>query len=307
MRPRLARIRDRLVALFLGIELRKTTSELQHAVHALVERQAEVDKDLVYVRRRLEAQLEHTRNQRDNIPRLRRGLHDLRATPEYEAAFAETEPLVTVRIGSYQKTEELIEVAIASILRQSYERYEIVVVNDGPNDLTRGAIEKLGNPRIQFWETAHRGNYPADPHSRWMVAGVPNANKAAGLAKGTWIAPLDDDDEFTPDHLEKLVDLALREQVELAYGALAQRNLVNGDEVRIWSDPPSISNFSFQGSIYLRLLHRIFRYDKQSWIGEEPADWNLIRRMKKAGVTHAAIPDIVAVMRHIPYTHKTIS
>ena len=321
MREKFKRLRDRISALLLGVDLKSATSELHRSMQAVIDRQqalidgqqafidrqAEVDKDLVYVRRRLEAQLAHTRHQRDNIPKLYRKLELVRATEAYEAAYAEREPLVSVRIGSYQKTEELIEVAIASVLRQSYDRFEIVVVNDGLNETTRNAIEKLGDPRIRFFETSRRGSYPEDAHSRWMVAGVPNANKAASLSRGTWLAPLDDDDEFTPDHIEKLVGVALRERVELAYGALTQKNLVNNDEVHIWSDPPEVSNFSFQGSIYLRLLHKVFRYDKQSWIGEEPADWNLIRRMTSAGVTHAAISDVVAIMRHIPYTHKTIS
>ncbi len=307
MKRRLRRLRDRVSALFIGVDLRHATSDLQDSLQVLADRQTETDKNLEFVRHRLEAQREHTRNQRDNISEIRERLEHLRSTAAYEAAFVEREPLVSVRIGSYQKTEELIDVAIASVLRQSYERFEIVVVNDGPNEMTRKAIDKLGDSRIRFFETPRRGSYPQDAHSRWMVAGVPNTNEAASLSLGTWLAPLDDDDEFTADHIEKLVNLALSEGVELAYGALNQKNLVNDDEILIWSDPPAISNFSFQGSIYLRLLHEVFCYDNQSWIVDEPADWNLIRRMKLAGVTHSAISDVVATLRHIPYTHKTIS
>jgi hypothetical protein len=131
-------------------------------------------------------------------------------------------------------------------------------------------------------------------------------NHGTDLATGTWVAPLDEDDSFTPDHLEKLLALARSERVELAYGALTQKNLVNGTELRIWSSPPRVSEFSFQGAIYLRLLASIFRYDEASWVVEEPGDWNLIRRMSAAGVTMAATPDVVATMNHTPYTHKVI-
>lgn len=307
MKARLKRLRDRASTLVLGVDLKHASSEIQQSLDAMAGRQLEVERELDFVRRRLEAQREHTKNQRDNLPELRNSLERLRATDAYKAAFEESEPLVSVRIGSYQKTEELIEVAIASVLCQSYERFEIVVVNDGPNEKTREAIGKLGDSRIRFFETARRGNYPEDAHSRWMVAGVPNANEAAKLSVGTWLAPLDDDDTFSPDHIEKLVTVALRQRVELAYGALIQKNLVTDEDVHIWSDPPAINNFSFQGSIYLRLLSEVFQYDDQSWIVDEPTDWNLVRRMKAAGVTHAVTGDVVATMRHIPYTHKIIS
>ena len=198
-----------------------------------------------------------------------------------------------------------MDIAIASVLSQTYPHFELVVVNDGPNAQTRQAVTGLGDPRVRYEEFPGRKPYPADSHFRWMVAGSPGMNRGAELARGTWIAPLDEDDSFTPDHLEKLVDLAIKEQVELAYGALIQRNLINKTESRIWSFPPSMSAFSFQGAIYLRQLHPLFRYDEASWVVGEPGDWNLVRRMTAAGVRMAAVDDIVGVMNQVPYTHKS--
>ncbi|WGD38073.1 glycosyltransferase family 2 protein [Lysinibacter sp. HNR] len=250
--------------------------------------------------------LDNIRSVRDDTDANREKLAAMRLSPEYESVFEDREPLITVRIASYTKTEELIDVAIASVQRQTYENLEIVIVNDGPNEKTAQAIKKLGNKRIRYFELEQRSAYPENPHNRWMVAGSPGMNRAVELAQGDWIAPLDDDDAFTPDHLEKLLELAHTERAELAYGALIQKNVINGEENRIWSFPPSISQFSFQGAMYLKLMD-FFRYDEQSWIVQEPGDWNLIRRMSLAGVKMAAIKDIVAVMYATPYTHKESS
>jgi hypothetical protein len=255
------------------------------------------------LRSHVKAMSAHVREQRDDVPRLKAQLDGVRASPGYAAVLADREPLVTVRMAAWRKTEELMDVAIASVLKQTYERFEIVVVNDGPNETTRDAIAKLGDARIRYVEFPEQKTYPSDPHKKWMVAGSPGMNRGAELARGSWIAPLDDDDEFSPDHIEKLVGLALNEQAELAYGALLQKHLTHGTEHLIWSYPPAISQFSFMGAIYMKHLD-FFRYDEQSWIVGEPGDWNLIRRMKAADVKMASTKDIVGTMYSVSYTHK---
>ncbi len=47
-----------------------------------------------------------------------------------------------------------------------------------------------------------------NPNDRWMVAGTKPANKGIELCSGDWIAPLDDDDEFSEDHLDVLLNHA---------------------------------------------------------------------------------------------------
>ena len=301
---RLGRWRDRAANAALGVELQGLMLGFQASLARIEAEQLRFMDDIAFVRRRLTAEVAKARVERDGIAALAAGLAALRATAEYEAALDEPEPLVSVRIATYRRTAELMDIALASVFAQSYERFEVVIVNDGPNEATRRAVEGLRDPRVRYEEFPQRTSYPEDPHARWMVAGSPGMNRSAELATGTWLAPLDEDDAFTPDHIEKLLTLAQRERVELAYGALTQRNTVNNTEARIFSDPPAISQFSFQGALYLRMLTSVFRYDEESWLIEEPGDWNLIRRMTAAGVTMAATEDVVAVMNQVPYTHK---
>lgn len=310
----LGRSRDAIVNAVLGIDLRANVAAFQQSLASdeLVQREAnefserfrDAEREIVHINHRLDAGVEVLKSIRDDIPTLRLHLELIRSSPDHVRAIEEADPLVTVRIASYQNTDALMDLCLPSVFAQTYQNLEVIVVNDGPNDRTRRALEALADPRVRYTEFASRNVYPEDSHARWMVAGSPGMNRGAELARGTWVAPLDDDDEFTPDHVEKLLSLARQRGVELAYGALVQRNIVNGDQNHIFSDPPAMSQFSFQGAIYLSRLTAAFRYDEQSWLVSEPGDWNLIRRMRAAGVTMAATPDVVAVMHHVPYTHK---
>jgi hypothetical protein len=297
-------MRDRVVSSMTGVELRALLLGIRDSLERIERANENAATDIAYMRRRLAAQTRLLRDQRDHVDELMQGLETVRETEEYERAYSEAEPLVTVRIASYQRTRELMEIALPSILAQTYSRLEVVIVNDGPNPATRDALGKLADRRVRYEEFPARHQYPGDPHARWMVAGSPGMNRAAELATGSWIAPLDEDDSFTPDHVQKLVALALDSRAELAYGALMQRNAVNSTEALIWSDPPSVSQFSFQAAIYNTALGSVFSYDTESWLVDEPGDWNLIRRMTAAGVTMASTTDVVAVVNHVPYTHK---
>jgi hypothetical protein len=297
-------VRTAIVNRALGVDLRGLLTGTQESLARIEKRLEARDEDFALVSRQLAAQIAVLKESRDNVAGLVAALTTVRASDGYQAAFDTDEPLVTVRIASYQKTEELIEIAVASVLAQTYQNFELIVVNDGPNERTRLALEAIRDPRIRYEQFAHRTTYPEDSHSRWMVAGSPGMNRGADLALGTWIAPLDEDDYFLPDHLEKLLQVVLANRAELGYSAVLQKNLVTQRESVIWSSPPAISQFSLQGALYLRLLHPHFRYDESSWVVGEPGDWNLIRRMSGAGVRMAGIPDVTAVMNQIPYTHK---
>lgn len=323
--PSAKAIRDILIARIAGYSPRDATRGLQESLNRaehyhqgqssmldeLAAKLSVVDNRLAELERAesataelVQLQLAHVRSQRDSTDALRERLALTRASESYEVALSDPEPLVTVRIPSHRKTEELIELAIASVRAQSYERYEIVVVNDGPNPRTSSAIQKLGDPRIRYFELPEQHPYPTDRHRRWMVAGSPGMNLGADVARGSWIAPLDDDDEFSTDHIETLLALAHRSGSELAYGAVLQKHLTNGTESVIFSDPPQINEFSFLGALYLADL-RFFRWDTESWIVSEPGDWNLMRKMKLAGVRMAATSHIVGTMYSISYTEKS--
>lgn len=297
------RVLDAIVDRAYGFPVRATVAGMGEGLTRLETAVATLAEHTHWLEIHAEAEREWRRLERDDIEALRTQLAAVRQARTYDAIWDDPEPLISVRMAAWRKTEELVDVAIASVLRQTYQRFEIVIVNDGPNPATRAALEKLGDPRIRYAEFPEQQRYPAHPQLRWMVAGAPGMNRAAELATGTWIAPLDDDDEFSDDHLEKLLEAARGARAELAYGAIAQKHLSRGEVYRIWSDPPAINQFSFMGAMYLAAIGFI-RYDERSWAAEEPADWNLMRRMQAAGVRMVGIPDVVGTMYSISYDAK---
>jgi glycosyltransferase involved in cell wall biosynthesis len=221
-------------------------------------------------------------------------LADVRASSDYERAWEDPEPLVSVRIATYNNAELLCERTLPSVQAQTYERWEVVVVGDAVTDDTDSRVRALGDTRIRFINLPFRGPYPADEHRRWLVAGTRPANTATREAKGSWIAPLDHDDEFSPDHLESLLAEARATHAELVYGRLRVRHADTGEElpnvVGAW--PPAHSQFGFQGAIYHAGL-RAFEHDEGAYLAGEPGDWNLARRMWDAGVRFAFLDRVV--------------
>lgn len=286
------------------LSMQKALSEqLQEFVDETRVRWREEDEIIRFLARRAKAEIESEKIARARLDETRAALQRLRSSSNYEEAWVEEDPLVSVRIASYRDTEALIDRAVASVLRQTHQNFEIIIVNDGPNEKSRNAIAKIGDPRIRYEEFASRSLYPDDPHLRWMVAGAPGGNYASSKARGSWIAPLDDDDEFSDDHIEKLLEVARKTRAEFAYGAIDQHRLVTGDRARIFSFPPAISQISMQAAIYHAGL-RFMGYDEESWRVDEPGDWNLIRRMCEAGVRMAATEDYVTSVYMLPYDAK---
>ena len=118
----------------------------------------------------------------------------LRGTPDYQRAFDEAAPLVSVVIPTDDRGDLLMERAIPSILTQTYPNFEIIVVGDCAPAATGERLATLADPRITYHNLTYRGPYPEEPRDLWHVAGIPPRNLGVRLARGLWIAPLDDDD-----------------------------------------------------------------------------------------------------------------
>lgn len=87
--------------------------------------------------------------------------------------------------------------AVDSILGQTFEDFELIVVDDGSTDDTRVRIETLADPRVRYVRQTH--------------AGVTSArNRGLTEARGHWVTFLDSDDEARPGWLTAFAE-ALRE------------------------------------------------------------------------------------------------
>ena len=270
-------------------EWRAHESEQMHAQRNAV---AELRAAISELKEIQTKQLRLSRAGYDDLGGLREKLIALRRSDSYAVAFENRHPLVSVPIATFNAAELLIDRAIASVRAQTYDRWEIVVVGDGCTDDTSARMERLGDPRIRYLNLPFRTVYPDDPHERWLVSGAAPWNRAVELSRGEWIAPLDDDDELLPNHMETLLELALKHRAEFAYGKLEQV-AEPGAEPYIFSFPPELGRISMQQALYLRGLS-FFECDVYAWAMDEPTDWNVIRRMREAGVHMAASEEPVA-------------
>jgi glycosyltransferase involved in cell wall biosynthesis len=104
-------------------------------------------------------------------------------------------PTISVVIPTYRRADLLVR-AIRSALAQTYREIEVIVVIDGPDSCTVEAIDAIGDKRLRYVELVDK------------VGGSEARNVGAREAKGTWIALLDDDDEWLPTKLEKQMEAA---------------------------------------------------------------------------------------------------
>lgn len=221
----------------------------------------------------------------------RRELRRLRLDPDYERAFGDERPLISVVIPTYDNYTLLRERSIPSVLTQTYQDFEIVVVGDAAPEDARRVVEAFNDPRITFFNLPYRGPYPDEPEAAWRVSGVPAYNEAVRRSRGLWIAPLDDDDSFRTNHLEWLLERAHRDRLELVYGRQAM-HYSDGNELVIGSFPPEHGQFGVQAAIYHAGVADIFEYELADAALGLPSDWALCLRMMEAGVRMGMIDQV---------------
>jgi len=99
-------------------------------------------------------------------------------------------PKVSVVIPTHNRSD-LLGRAILSVLTQTFQDFEIIVVSDGPNDRNKVIIEKFQDTRIHYFEHVFNKGAPAARNT-----GIKNS-------LGEFIAFLDDDDEWYENKLSK--------------------------------------------------------------------------------------------------------
>lgn len=124
--------------------------------------------------------------------------------PDRSASLFSAAPTVSVVIPTRGRPQ-LLARAIRSVLAQSLQSFEIIIVLDGEDPETETALGEFSDPRIHLLKLS-----PA-------AGGAAARNAGVNAACGKWIAFLDDDDEFLPTKLEKQLAAA---------GSCAQSTLV---------------------------------------------------------------------------------
>ncbi len=187
------------------------------------------------------------------------------------------DPLVTVVVATYNRAELLVERCLPSILNQTYENLEVVVVGDGCTDDTEEAIKGIRDPRLSFVNLDERQAYPSNPLHFWMVAGTPAMNHGLSLARGEYITHLDDDDEYTQDRLQKLVEFAAENACDFVWHPFW---VEEGDEW-VLNEAARFSRAQITtSSVLYRSWFKKIPWDIRAYRLSEPGDWNRFRKIK---------------------------
>ena len=113
-------------------------------------------------------------------------------------------PLISVVIPSYNR-EKLLPRAIRSVLSQSFQDFELIIVDDASVDSTEIIVSEIHDSRIRY-------------HKHKVNKGQNGAlNTGLSLAKGHYVSFLDSDDEWLPDFLLKLLNYLKKGEFDCVY------------------------------------------------------------------------------------------
>lgn len=123
------------------------------------------------------------------------------------------ENLISIVMPSYNASA-FIKESIASVQRQTYKNWELIIVDDCSSDNTVDLIKSVEDERIRFFKN--------EKNSGAAVS----RNRALHEAKGKWIAFLDSDDIWVPTKLEE--QLAFMKKNNYAFTYTDYRIRLNG-------------------------------------------------------------------------------
>ena len=130
-------------------------------------------------------------------------------------------PKVTVVIPVYNRAQA-VRRAIASVLAQTFQDFEIVVVDDGSTDDSVRSVESIDDPRIRI--IRHEGNR----------GGSAARNTGITAAVAPYVAFLDSDDEWLPTKLQRQIDLFERSPQDVALIYCGVERIYGDGTVKEW-------------------------------------------------------------------------
>lgn len=205
-------------------------------------------------------------------------------------------PTVSVIIPTYN-CGHFIGTGLESVMAQTYQHIEVIVVDDGSTDETRRCVEAFG-PRVRYIHQSNAG---------------PSAARNTGIraSRGTFLAFLDADDVWLPRKLERQVAVMEADpEIGVVYTWWA-----HVDETG--APLPQTVQPTHHGHVFEQLLRGCFVTPAMSLIRRScldrvglfdtgmrrGEDWDLLLRIAGARYVFACIPEIL--MQYRLHAHQT--
>lgn len=132
-------------------------------------------------------------------------------------------PFFSIIIPTYNRAE-LIPRTIKSVLEQTFQDWELLIIDDGSSDNTKQVVQEFSDPRIRYIYQDNAERSAA-------------RNNGIHEAKGEWICFLDSDDTYLPNHLNVLHDRVAKEEEPALIATGIKRNSELGEQDRTLPDP----------------------------------------------------------------------
>jgi glycosyltransferase involved in cell wall biosynthesis len=150
----------------------------------------------------------------------------------------EVSPLVSIVIPTYNRAR-LLRRAIQSVLNQTYQNFELIIVDDYSTDNTESMVKSFRDDRIRYLQ-----------HSKNRGA-VAARNTGIKAAKGEYIAFQDSDDVWLPEKLDKQIRAFISGSPSI--GVVYTSYLLLGENGDRFYYPPSDVKLT-EGDLYYPLL-----------------------------------------------------
>jgi glycosyltransferase involved in cell wall biosynthesis len=194
-----------------------------------------------------------------------------------------TMPRVSVVIATYNWSS-VLPYAVGSVLRQTYDDFEVLVVGDGCTDDSEAVVKAVGDPRVRWTNLPVNSGHQSTPN-----------NEGLRLASGEVIAYLGHDDLWLPHHLEASLRALDTGAADVCYSLV----MCIGPEGRfVWPSVPQPSRGLY--SPPSGMMHR--RRVTDGMGGWRPyrelrltPDVELWQRAAAAGYVFAAVPRLTAL------------
>jgi len=187
-------------------------------------------------------------------------------------------PAVSIILPTYNRAH-LVGKAIQSVLNQTYQDFELIVVDDGSVDNTVEVVKSFNDPRIRYLR--HEKN----------KGGAAARNTGIKAARGRYIAFQDSDDEWLPEKLEKQIRAFETAPPEVGVVYTGFYRLQDGKKIYI----PSSGVTQKEGDIFNSLIKGNFVttqavlvkkecFEKAGMFDEDVSrlqDWELFIRISK--------------------------
>lgn len=218
-------------------------------------------------------------------------LNGIKKMPNIELSRVQTpkSPLVSVIIPTYNRGF-IIEKSINSVLNQTYENFELIIVDDGSTDKTEEVICAINDTRI---------NYIKLEKNCGMCCA---RNIGTKHSKGDYIAIHDSDDLWVNNKLEKHINFMIDSKADLSFSKM-KRHYLGGRSVIVPDKTPDITNNLLQNLLRGNFIPSITMFMTRNMANKLEfdnsvkrfTDWDYAIRAVKSGYKIGFIPEILAI------------